>query len=117
MSSQLRKILRMQQARLQLRLYYVLHLPTGNYKQGRHFRPTGGRCGECERCDLYGDEDEEAAIRRAAETAEKAWKEKEGEKEDDRGAAKAMVEALVGEARGKKYWETWLDAIVDVVVA
>ncbi|KAK3690629.1 hypothetical protein LTR37_019073 [Vermiconidia calcicola] len=83
----------------------------------QHFRPTGGRCVECERCDLYGDEDEEAAIRRAAETAERVWKEKEGEKEDDRGAAKAMVEALVGEARDKKYWETWLDAIVGAVVA
>ncbi|EME79568.1 uncharacterized protein MYCFIDRAFT_107748, partial [Pseudocercospora fijiensis CIRAD86] len=44
----------------------------------QHFRPNGGRCAECERCDLYGDEDEEAAIRRAAEEAEQMWREKEG---------------------------------------
>ncbi|EME43864.1 hypothetical protein DOTSEDRAFT_102777, partial [Dothistroma septosporum NZE10] len=43
----------------------------------QHFRPSGGRCGECERCDLYGDEDEEAAIRRAAEVAEREWRERE----------------------------------------
>jgi hypothetical protein len=72
---------------------------------------------ECERCDLYGDEDEEAAIRSAAETAEKAWKDKENGREGDERATKAMVEALIGQARGVKYWEVWLDAVVDAVVA
>ena len=38
----------------------------------------GGRCSECERCDLYGDEDEGDAIKKAAEKAEKLWREKEG---------------------------------------
>ena len=83
----------------------------------QHFRPNGGRCTECERCDLYGDEDEEAAIRSAAETAEKAWKDKENGREGDERATKAMVEALIGQARGVKYWEIWLDAVVDAVVA
>ncbi|KAF2774550.1 hypothetical protein EJ03DRAFT_255685, partial [Teratosphaeria nubilosa] len=43
----------------------------------QHFRPNGGRCWECERCDLYGDEDEEVAIRRAVEGAEREWRERE----------------------------------------
>ena len=69
------------------------------------------------KCDLYGDEDQESAIRSAAEAAEKAWKEKEQGRDgaDDR-AAQAMVDALVGRRARQQYWETWLDAIVDVVV-
>lgn len=82
----------------------------------QHFRADGGRCVECERCDLYGDEDEEAAIRRAAEAAEKAWREKEGGKQVNERATHAMVEALVGQARGSGYWESWLDMVVDAVV-
>ena len=83
----------------------------------QHFRPNGGRCMECERCDLYGDEDEEAAIRRAAEAAENAWKEKEDGREGDERVTQAMVEALVGQNRGVKYWEGWLDMVVGAVVA
>lgn len=83
----------------------------------QHFRPTGGVCSECERCDLYGDEDEEAAIRRAADSAEKAWKEKEGEKDVDEKATQLMVEALVGQARHGRWYEGWLDAVVDVLAA
>ena len=83
----------------------------------QHFRPHGGRCMECQRCDLYGDEDEEAAIRRAAEAAEKAWKENEGGNDGDESTAQAMVDALLGQRKGVKYWEIWLDAIVDAVVA
>lgn len=81
----------------------------------QHFRPSGGRCGECDRCDLYGDEDEEGAIRRAAETAEKAWREKEGG-DGTEETAKAMVDALVG-VKGRRRWEVWLDACVDLVAA
>ncbi|KAF2485147.1 hypothetical protein BDY17DRAFT_293020 [Neohortaea acidophila] len=84
----------------------------------QHFRPHGGRCRECERCDLYGDEDEEAAIRVAAEAAEKAWKEKEGGRaEGDGRAAQAMVEAVVGSGKTLKTWEMLLDVIVDAVIA
>ena len=83
----------------------------------QHFRPSGGRCTECERCDLYGDEDEELAIRNAALVAEKAWKDKEQDKEGNERATQAMVEALIGQARRVKYWETWLDAVVDAAVA
>ena len=83
----------------------------------QHFRPHGGCCAECERCDLYGDEDEEAAIRRAAAAAEQVWKETEGAKEGDERATRAMVEALVGRDRGLRFWEVGLDAVVDAVVA
>lgn len=45
----------------------------------QHFRPLGGsRCGECERCDLYREEDEEVVLRRAKERAEREWWEGEG---------------------------------------
>lgn len=83
----------------------------------QHFRPSGGRCGECERCDLYGDEDEEAAIRNAAQQAELAWREKEGGKKGEDGdAARLMIDALVG--RGKREWyDDWLDAILSAVLA
>ena len=84
----------------------------------QHFRPSGGRCGECERCELYGDEDEEAAIRAAAERAEKTWREKGGENTGGIGAGeearKAMVEALIGRKK-VKWWEEWLDGVVDVL--
>lgn len=44
----------------------------------QHFRPAGGKCGACNRCDLYRADDEEMLIRRAGETAEKEWREREG---------------------------------------
>lgn len=44
----------------------------------QHFRERGGRCAECDRCDLYIVEDEEGVIKRAAEDAEKAWLANEG---------------------------------------
>lgn len=83
----------------------------------QHFRPGGGRCTECERCDLYGDEDEEAAIRRAAELAENDWRAREGAKEGQDMATQLMVEALVGQARYGRWQEVWLDALVDAVAA
>ncbi|MCJ1436698.1 hypothetical protein MMC27_006080 [Xylographa pallens] len=44
----------------------------------QHFRPAGGTCGECERCDLYRAENEDEIVRRAGERAEKEWREREG---------------------------------------
>ncbi|SMR54364.1 unnamed protein product [Zymoseptoria tritici ST99CH_3D1] len=85
----------------------------------QHFRPAGGRCGDCERCDLYGDEDEEKAIRTAARKAEEVWREKEGGKGKVGGeqeVAKAMVDALVGR-EGKEWYDVYLDAMLDAVIA
>lgn len=81
----------------------------------QHFRASGGRCSECERCDLYGNEDEEAAIRRAAAAAEQAWRTQEGE--GGEGASQLMVEALIGQARHDRWHEGWLDAIIDILAA
>ena len=84
----------------------------------QHFRPNGGRCIECERCDLYGDEDEEAAIRKAAAVAEQAWREKEGGKaSDDEQATRRMVDALVGQSRRLAWYEALLDVAVEAVAA
>lgn len=82
----------------------------------QHFRPMGGRCSECERCDLYGDEDEGDAIKKAAEKAEKMWREKEGLEMggQDEAATREMVDALVG--RKGKWWEEVLDAVLDAVL-
>lgn len=44
----------------------------------QHFRPVGGRCTDCEKCDLYKSENEDEIARRAGERAEKEWRIGEG---------------------------------------
>lgn len=44
----------------------------------QHFRPAGGVCKECDKCDLYINEDDENLVKRAGAIAEKEWREKEG---------------------------------------
>lgn len=89
----------------------------------QHFRPNGGRCVECERCDLYGNEDEELAIRRAAEAEEREWRDKERVKgaraggEDEVQAAKRMVDTIVEQGRRGRWYEQWSDAVVDAIAA
>lgn len=43
-----------------------------------HFRPDGGVCTDCNKCDLYKTEDEEHVVSRAKEQAEKEWWKQEG---------------------------------------
>ncbi|KAF7182086.1 hypothetical protein CNMCM7691_001474 [Aspergillus felis] len=44
-----------------------------------HFRINpGSRCTECNKCDLYQAEDEEAVARRAGERAEREWRTRQG---------------------------------------
>jgi hypothetical protein len=83
----------------------------------QHFRPHGGRCNECERCDLYGDEDEAGAIRKAAAVAEKNWREKEGLEMSgrDEEATRVWVDVLM--AKKGKWWEEGLDRVLDAVLA
>lgn len=66
---------------------------------------------------MYGDEDEGDAIRKAAEGAEKIWREREGMEMagGDADATKAMVDALVG--KKGRWWDQGLDAVVDALVA
>ncbi len=44
----------------------------------QHFRPGGGKCTDCNKCDLYKDEEEEGLVRMAGENAENEWREREG---------------------------------------
>ena len=44
-----------------------------------HFRPVPGRpCTECQKCDLYRNEDEDMVVRKAGEEAERQWRVREG---------------------------------------
>ena len=63
----------------------------------QHFRPAGGVCKECDKCDLYRSEDDEILVQKAGAFAEKEWREKEG---------LVGVEGISsGQAsRGKKSW-------------
>lgn len=47
-----------------------------------HFRPDGGPCTACTKCDLYKTENDEEVIRQAREIAEKEWLEHEGKELD-----------------------------------
>ncbi|OCK81892.1 hypothetical protein K432DRAFT_276751, partial [Lepidopterella palustris CBS 459.81] len=99
----------------------------------QHFRADPGKgCAECEKCDLYRIEDEDVAVRRAAERAEREWREKEGiaagEMELDKwlevgkgkgkGKGRAGVPLEMGEPTVWEWrlWERWLDWMVDAVV-
>lgn len=44
----------------------------------QHFRPAGGKCAACEKCDLYVGEDEDGAVSRAGQLAEQEWRGREG---------------------------------------
>lgn len=44
----------------------------------QHFRPMGGICRDCDKCDLYKDLDDDEITRAAGIKAEKEWREREG---------------------------------------
>lgn len=75
-----------------------------------HFRPTGGRCTQCEKCDLYKSEEEDVMVRRAGEEAEREWRAKEGQKDGGRGVReveglKIDHDGLVGRMN---WWDRFL---------
>ena len=45
-----------------------------------HFRSLPGRCWQCNKCDLYREENQDEIVRRAGEVAEKEWRKKMGKK-------------------------------------
>ncbi|ETN47138.1 uncharacterized protein HMPREF1541_01328 [Cyphellophora europaea CBS 101466] len=66
-----------------------------------HFRPNAGRkCTECDKCDLYREEDEDEAVRRAGELAEQEWREREGM------VGVKGLEGAVGNLGGPDSWWT-----------
>ncbi|KAE8152180.1 hypothetical protein BDV25DRAFT_151466 [Aspergillus avenaceus] len=53
--------------------------PEGYKHFCEHFRLNpGARCTECNKCELYQEEDEEAVARRAGEKAEREWRAQQG---------------------------------------
>ena len=44
----------------------------------QHFRPMGGVCNECEKCDLYKSLNDDDVVMTAGIEAEKEWREREG---------------------------------------
>ncbi|KAI5197248.1 hypothetical protein E4T39_07366 [Aureobasidium subglaciale] len=84
----------------------------------QHFRALGGRCAECDRCDLYVVEDEEGTIRRAAIEAEKNWLEREGKSKDVDDKLGAVVKDVLASATGGKRcdYDAWLDFVMAIVL-
>jgi hypothetical protein len=84
----------------------------------QHFREAGGRCAECDRCDLYIVEDEEGTIRRAAIQAEKDWLEREGKSESTDDKLGAVVNDVLANATGGKRcdYDAWLDSFMAIVL-
>lgn len=90
----------------------------------QHFRPLGGKCAQCDKCDLYADENEDEVVKRAAVVAEKAWRKQRSESagnagiecsSSERDVTDAIVEAILGGKGGTRTWELWLDAVVDTL--
>ncbi|RMZ86590.1 hypothetical protein DV736_g6184, partial [Chaetothyriales sp. CBS 134916] len=81
-----------------------------------HFRPNGGKCTECDKCDLYKSESEDEMVRRAGEEAEREWREREGM------VGVKGLEAAGNEVFGEgPFWKRWLHEmtfqdVVDKVV-
>lgn len=81
----------------------------------QHFRATGGQCKECEKCDLYRNEDETAVVKKAREIAEKEWWANEG-----KGVSKDLVvksQPLLGANWWDwRVWENWIDVLVEKMI-
>lgn len=78
----------------------------------QHFRPAGGKCGSCNKCDLYQIDDEEILIRTAGETAEKEWREREGVYRvrgiDVNSDANAEIKQLLRHWTMQKWMDWWV---------
>ena len=75
-----------------------------------HFRALPGRCSQCNKCDLYREENQDEIVRRAGEAAEREWRKKIGKKLVD--------PALDGdeEDRYSSGWEGKLQMVMDFLV-
>ncbi|OOF89969.1 hypothetical protein ASPCADRAFT_135547 [Aspergillus carbonarius ITEM 5010] len=88
-----------------------------------HFRINpGSHCTECNKCELYQDEDEEAVARRAGEKAEREWHARQGTAGVGIGTLRVNNDfsASEGKRRGSgrlilhhqgKGWSYWLDEV------
>ncbi|KAF2242346.1 hypothetical protein BU26DRAFT_467555 [Trematosphaeria pertusa] len=88
----------------------------------QHFRERPGEaCRECDKCDLYRVEDEDAVVKRARERAEREWWEQQGEgvggglkKEVGKGGA--GFDGPKGAWMRWKDWEAGIERLVEAVV-
>ncbi|KAH7072525.1 hypothetical protein FB567DRAFT_612020 [Paraphoma chrysanthemicola] len=83
----------------------------------QHFRERPGmNCQECQKCDLYRVEDEERVVKRAKESAEKEWWERQGE-----GSAKTgeLMKEVGKEGKGvlgrRGDWDGWVEGVLEGV--
>ncbi|KAF2836055.1 hypothetical protein M501DRAFT_940607 [Patellaria atrata CBS 101060] len=95
----------------------------------QHFRVQPGRaCTECEKCDLYRTEDEDVLIKRAAEQAEREWREKNGtdksvqwEKRvwelEGKSSTVRSVENMCQKLKTRTFWEEMIDLVVEYFTA
>ncbi|KAI4268182.1 MAG: hypothetical protein L6R38_007930 [Xanthoria sp. 2 TBL-2021] len=75
----------------------------------QHFRYEAGRCRECEKCDLYRAEDEDALVKAAGLEAEKEWREKQG-----LAGGKGKLEKVGAIGRQERVEEEWtVQTVVD----
>ena len=91
----------------------------------QHFRAYGGRCRECNRCDLYAVEDEEVVIRQAAHQAEDEWRRKEGVPNFKDGLTQVpdnlglvTEEVIRGSKQGQQWTvDDWIDLFLELMLA
>lgn len=78
--------------------------PEGYQHFCEHFRANpGSRCTQCQKCDLYAAEDEEAIAQRAGEKAEAEWRARQGLTDADLPSELTNVHVLLNEsAKGKR---------------
>lgn len=90
------------------------HLGNDNNGEGyrhfcQHFRPNGGQCTECDRCDLYNGENEDILVQKAGELAEIQWRKREGMEAVERiGEGQEAVSEIM---KRERYWtaQGWMD--------
>ncbi|KAF1998818.1 hypothetical protein P154DRAFT_244740 [Amniculicola lignicola CBS 123094] len=91
----------------------------------QHFRDRpGGKCNQCNKCDLYRVEDEAVSVKRARERAESEWWEQQGGGGTAKGVKEGVQRDLKGwEGQGRqrgtrvgRAWSGWVDRAVDCVV-
>ncbi|KAL8734105.1 MAG: hypothetical protein Q9181_003314 [Wetmoreana brouardii] len=81
----------------------------------QHFRLYGGRCEECEKCDLYRDEDKDEVVRTAGMEAEREWREKQELKTGTQGTGSEKQDGGVADTKRKR--EEWsVQGLVDWLV-
>ena len=84
----------------------------------QHFRPAGGKCTECDKCDLYRGEDEDEIVRLAGGRAEREWRKSQGKKAQGVGVNGTAIRpdevttksGLEGRIQALANW--WIGAVI-----